>query len=63
MNGDNGSEPSTSSSTKNDHNRHDADQLKEEQLTLLKLQQKAENKLKDARLAQEKMLLAQGNIN
>ncbi|XP_019870036.2 pericentriolar material 1 protein isoform X3 [Aethina tumida] len=59
VNGDNGSEPSTSSSTKNDHNRHDADQLKEEQLTLLKLQQKAENKLKDARLAQEKMLLAQ----
>ncbi|CAH0561493.1 unnamed protein product [Brassicogethes aeneus] len=56
---DNVSEPSTSSRNNDNSERQEFDAIREEQMMLLKLQQSAENKLRDARLAQEKLRMAQ----
>lgn len=42
-----------------DHTNREMEQLRDQQMTLLSLQQKAENKLKDARQIQDKLMFAQ----
>jgi myosin heavy subunit len=42
-----------------DHTNREMELLRDQQMTLLSLQQKAENKLKDARQIQEKLMMAQ----
>jgi hypothetical protein len=46
-----------------DHTNREMELLRDQQMTLLSLQQKAENKLKDARQIQEKLMMAQYNVN
>ena len=62
---DNYSEATTSNSHRNDlddkvdHTNREMELLRDQQMSFLSLQQKAENKLKDARQLQEKLMMSQ----
>ncbi|XP_063927568.1 pericentriolar material 1 protein isoform X3 [Zophobas morio] len=66
---DNYSEATTSNSHRNDlddkvdHTNREMELLRDQQMSFLSLQQKAENKLKDARQLQEKLMMSQYDVN